>query len=86
MLSSSQLDALSRLDVRCTDISTLVDVNNVEIDRSSPPVLRMQSYLEAIKNPYVFLCGKTPVQLSFQTKGKRLEQLLADYFSNLINE
>lgn len=86
MLNSRQLDALNRLEIWNMDISTLVDITDVKIDRLLPPALRMQNYLEAIKNPYIFLCGKTPVQLSFQTKGKCLEQLLAEYFSNQIAE
>lgn len=83
MLSSSQFAELSRIGIEQVNISGLTDIASVKIDTSLPPVQRMQNYLEQIKNPYCFLCGKTPVQISFQPDGKELGDLLSNYFVSL---
>jgi hypothetical protein len=66
--------------------SALVDVKTVKIDVTLPVVERMSRYLEQVKNPYCFMCGKTPVQVSFKADGRELSTLLSSYFMGLKNE
>lgn len=85
MLNSNQLDEMSRMKIDKIDKRNLVDINNVKIDTSLPVYQRMQNYLEQIKNPYCFMCGKTPVQISFKSDDKELGSLLERHFMSLKN-
>ena len=42
-------------------LDSLVDIRDVKIDRSQPVEERMKSYVEQIKNPYLFKVGNTVV-------------------------
>lgn len=46
-------------------LDSLVDIRDVKIDRSLPVEERMKSYVEQIKNPYMFKVGKTIVRVSY---------------------
>lgn len=85
MLNSEQLDKMSRMEITGIDKSDLADIQSVKIDTSLPLIERMQNYLEQVKNPYCFMCGETPVQISFKSDGKGLDDLLKNYFLSLKN-
>ena len=50
------------------DLSELVDIRDVVIDRTLPVEARIKSYVEQIKNPYRFKVGDVKVQALFQNK------------------
>ncbi len=85
MLNSSLLDEMSRMKIDKINKSDLVDIDTVKINTSLPIHQRMQNYLEQIKNPYCFMCGKTPVQISFKSGDKELGNILESYFMGLKN-
>ena len=43
-------------------------------------------YLELVKNPYYFMCGKTPVNVRFLSNGIELGEKLKLYFLGLKRE
>ncbi|HCC34862.1 MAG TPA: hypothetical protein DEQ02_04225 [Ruminococcaceae bacterium] len=59
---------------------SLVNIEDVQIDQSLPIIQRMEEYLAQVKNPYHFLCGDTPVKISFLSTGKSLSEKLAEHF------
>lgn len=82
------MDHRKLVKMTCMDIesiykSSLIDVKSIKIDTSLPEEERILKYLEDIKNPYWFMCGKVPVQVSFRENGKDLSTLLMDFFSHL---
>lgn len=83
MRSSSELDEMSREDICHIDKSELFDITDTEINANLPPEQRMPHYLEQIKNPYCFLCGSTPVQITFKENGEQLGDLLQRYLLHL---
>lgn len=83
MLSSGELDEISRMQICHLDQSALSDITFAEIDTSLPPAQRMLQHLEQSQNPYCFLCGKTPVQISFKPDGALLDNLLLNYLLRL---
>ena len=46
-------------------LDSLVDIRDVKIDRSMSVEDRMKSYVEQIKNPYMFKGGNTVVRVSY---------------------
>ena len=61
-------------------LATLVDIRDVEIDKTLPIEERMKSYVEQIKNPYMFKVGDTIVRVSYANT----QETLNDNFVNLL--
>lgn len=61
-------------------VESLVDIRDVKIDRSKPVEERMKSYVEQIKNPYLFKVGNTIVRVSYANT----QATINDNFVNLL--
>ena len=61
-------------------LESLVDIRDVKIDRSKPVEERMKSYVEQIKNPYLFKVGNTIVRVSYANT----QPTINDNFVNLL--
>ena len=61
-------------------LDSLVDIRDVKIDRSLPVEERVRSYVEQIKNPYMFKYGTTIVRVSYANT----TQTIDDNFLNLL--
>ena len=59
---------------------SLVDIRDVKIDRSMSVEDRMKSYVEQIKNPYMFKVGNTVVRVSYANT----QATINDNFVNLL--
>ena len=72
MLKSNHRDSL---------LESLVDIRDVRIDRSLPMEERVKSYVEQVKNPYMFKVGNTVVRVSYADTDKTMN----DNFVNMIS-
>lgn len=61
-------------------LDSLVDIRDVKIDRTQPVEERMKSYVEQIKNPYLFKVGNTVVRVSYANT----QETINDNFVNLL--
>ena len=61
-------------------LDSLVDIRDVKIDRSQPVEERVKSYVEQIKNPYLFKVGNTVVRVSYANT----QATINDNFVNLL--
>jgi len=55
---------------------TLVDIRNVNVDKSLPREERIAEFVRQIKDPYCFRCGEFIVNTSFSEAGPILEDCL----------
>lgn len=62
-------------------LESLVDIRDVRIDRSLPMEERVKSYVEQVKNPYMFKVGNTVVRVSYADTDKTMN----DNFVNMIS-
>ena len=62
------------------NLSELVDIRDVVIDKSLPLEERVRSYVEQIKDPYCFKVGDVVVRVSYVDKDKSL----TDSFTSMI--
>ena len=70
-------------EMKLEETVILADAEQIQMDDTLPPTERMLDYLEKIKNPYCFLCGKTPVRVVFAENGAELGTRLKAYFLSL---
>lgn len=61
-------------------LASLVDIRDVQIDRSLPMEERIKSYIEQVKNPYMFKVGNTVVRVSYADT----ERTMNDNFVSMI--
>ena len=54
------------------NLSELVDIRDVVIDKRLTPEERVRSYIEQIKDPYCFKVGDVVVRVSYAGKDKSL--------------
>lgn len=62
------------------NLSELVDIRDVVIDKRLTPEERVRSYIEQIKDPYCFKVGDVVVRVSYAGKDKSL----TDSFTSMI--
>ena len=61
-------------------LASLVDIRDVRIDRTLPMEERVKSYVEQVKNPYMFKVGDTIVRVSYADTNRTMN----DNFVNMI--
>ena len=59
-------------------LASLVDIRDVRIDRTLPMEERVKSYVEQIKNPYIFKVGSTVVRVSYADTNRTLNDNLVN--------
>lgn len=62
-------------------LDTLVDIRDVKIDGSGTLDERLKSYVEQVKNPYLFKVGNVVVRVSYANT----QATLNDNFANLLS-
>ena len=62
-------------------LDSLVDIRSVKIDPAQPVEERMRSYVEQIRNPYMFKVGGTVVRVSYANT----QSTINDNFVNLLS-
>lgn len=67
------------VDIRTVDRNTLVDINDVNIDKKLPREQRMKDYIRQIGNPYCYKCGEAIVKVSFSETTATLEDRIENY-------
>ena len=82
-ISKTDFEALKNVDIRTVDPDTLVDINDVKIDKNLPQSERIKEFIRQIKNPYCYKCGKAIVKVSFADTTATLEDRLEHYLKSL---
>lgn len=62
-------------------LDSLVDIRSVKIDPAQSVEERMRSYVEQIRNPYMFKVGGTVVRVSYA----KTQSTINDNFVNLLS-
>lgn len=59
-----------------TNPDTLVDINDISVNKALPKPERIKEYIRQIKNPYCFKCGNFVVTAKYSDKGLSIEDCL----------
>ena len=60
------------LNTIVSEVGTLVDIRDVSVNKDE----RIAEFVQQIKNPYHFKCGRFTVQASFSAEGATLEECI----------
>ena len=80
---STVVNDMKDIDLMTVDPSTLVDINEVAINRDLPREELIIDFIRQIKNPYCYRCGKAVVKVSFADTEETLEDRLESYLLTL---
>ena len=85
MITIEQLKELSKVDIRTCNRDELVDIKTIQIDKTKSNIERINDFIEAVKNPYLFKVGDVVVKLNFAEDGesfqKKMENIVLSKFS-----
>jgi hypothetical protein len=82
-LDRSESSSLKNVDLRTVEPETLVDIRNVKINPDLTKDERVMDYINQIKNPYCYKCGKIIVKISFSDVQATLEERLQNLLNSL---
>lgn len=82
-LSQVDFETLRQVDVRTVDPDTLVDIKELDIDKTLPREQRMAEFVRQVKNPYCFKVGKVAVSVGYSGDGVTFEQRMEHYLQTL---
>lgn len=74
-MNFSNLEELKQVNLSNCALSELADLNEITTDRNEALETRLNRFLDAIGNPYIFRVGDTKVKISFARNGRLAENL-----------
>ncbi len=75
------LAQMKEVDLHTVDRELLADIRDVRVDGKLPREQRFDDFLQQIKNPYCYRCGKVVVKVSFSETEVTLEERLEHYLA-----
>ena len=82
-MTAKELDALKDVDIQTVEKEALVDIREVEVDRSLSLEERKRAYLEAVGNPYAVRVGDMKVRVRFAEDGASFEEVFENMLRNV---
>ena len=82
-ISYDELEAMSHVDIRTVDPTTLVDIRDVKVNSGLPKRERILDFIRQVQNPYCYKCGKMVVKVSFAETEATIEDKLESYLLSL---
>ena len=64
------------LNTIVSEVGTLVDIRDVSVNKELSRDERIAEFVQQIKNPYNFKCGRFTVQARFSAEGATLEECI----------
>ncbi|GAB6108416.1 hypothetical protein JCM19376_23720 [Fusibacter bizertensis] len=78
-LPNIDFEAMKNIDIRTVNPDTLVDINDTKVNAKLPIEERILDFIQQIKNPYCYKCGKVVVKISFNDSGATLEDRMESF-------
>ena len=72
----NKLEAMQNTNPATVSVDELVDINDVQVNKSLSKSERISEFIRQIKNPYCFKCGDFIVKTRFSDNGLSMEDCL----------
>ena len=76
-------EAMRSVDIRTVNPASLVDIRDIRVNTALPQRERVLDFINQVKNPYLYKCGKMIVKVSFAQTEATLEDKLESYLLSL---
>ena len=78
MNRQTEMNCLKNIDIEQCEADQLVDLRSVSVDKSLSVPERMRSFVDQVKNPYLFKVDDIAVKVEFSS-GKSFEDSLLSF-------
>lgn len=86
MLSNTELEVLSNLDICTVNKNQLKELTDIKIDMNLPINQRIENFFDSIGNPFLFKVNGTAVKIAYNDcNSKTLDECLLHYLTNKNN-
>lgn len=82
-LTIEELQEMKSADIRQIDRDGLVDISQIEIDRSQSTDCRIKSYIEQTRNPFFVKSGEYVLQFQYSDEDRDMNDCMAEYLSKM---
>ena len=82
-MNAKQLAEMRQVEIGTVDINELVDISAVKIDEAAPVAVRLEQYIDGLKNPYAFRVGDIAVKATFSKNDKTINDAIRNYLTGL---
>ena len=79
-----KLRQMRDMGIREVPREELMDIREIQMDRTLPKEERRRHYQEQTGNPYLVRCGEYVVRFSYAQDGKTMNECILDYVSHLL--
>ena len=76
-------ESMRRVDIRTVDLSTLIDIRDVNINPQLPFTEKAIAYLNQIKNAYCFKCGDVIVKINHAETTTTIDDCMEGFYRSL---
>lgn len=77
------METLEMTDVRTVDRDSLVDIQDIKIDRGLPVDERIKDFVRKVGNPYCFKVGGIVVKVTFSKDGPGFQEQFEKMLSTI---
>lgn len=81
----TKLQLSKNSNMKCIRDDEIDEISKVSIDTNLPKVERIISFIEKVKNPYVFMVDGMKVKMEFTTAGKTINECFETLIMNRKN-
>lgn len=78
-----ELRNMQDVDIMKADRNELVDIRDITIDETKPVKSRINSYIEAVHNPFLVKAGDYVIKFSYQDSGEEMDERILSYVSQM---
>jgi hypothetical protein len=77
------LNEMKNVSLKDINPENLVDITSIEVNPELSKNERIKAFVEQIKNPYLFKCGKIVVQIGFADTNITLDERMETYLKTI---
>lgn len=79
MRTKEEFEKMRDVAILDVDADQLVEMDSVQVDTTLPVRERIAAFIDQIKNPYCYKSNGMIIKVSFNSKGKSLEDCIREY-------
>lgn len=76
-------EQMKQVNIRTVNADTLVDIDDIEIDKMLSKEEQISDFIKKVKNPFCYICNGMIVKAVYNDSGDNLEEKLVGLFTTM---
>lgn len=82
-ITLEELEEMKNINIETVNPDELVDIKDIKIDETKSKDEKIYEFINQIKNPYCFKCGKMIIKVGFEETDITFEDRIQNYLKSL---